>query len=448
MNATGASIFSDFGWHPGRLFGAIIVMVMVAGPAADLSVGPLAQSSGCIGTGEPDQDGDRAADWCDNCLTLPNPMQEDQDLDDEGDACDLDDGLILVDLPDPSQIAWQPETVFQTFNVYSGDLDVLRQSGVYTQTPGSNPLAGRACGVPGPPLAHAINPSTEKVSFHLVTGNTAIGESTLGFDSLGQERPNTDPCRPSTGLRVFILTDKPVYEPAQMARFTVVVGNGTNQTVTLHFATACQASFTVESPGGFVFYDLERNTGCPEVLTEYTLGPGESHAETFDWNQVDDAGFPMPIPADLVVRGRIPSYDFPLSGPPEPFALRYPDSPFRVSVETDHLDYVAGEPIPLRVLLTNVSGGPATLTFGSCEATFEVEYPYGSTVLHYNPICFPFVHNRTWQPGETVTYNFTWRQVDDSGQQVGFPLTYLIRGIIPSWQPVHEARAAIRILNP
>ena len=275
------------------------------------------------------------------------------------------------------------------------------------------------------------------------------GERTLGFDSLGQERPNTDPCRPSTGLQVQVLTDKPAYGPAEMARFTVVVGNGTNRTVTLHFSTGCQAFFSVESPGGFVFYDLETNTGCPEVLTEYTLGPGESHAETFTWNQVDDAGFPMPIPADLVVRGRIPSYDFPLSGPPEPFALRYPDSPFRVAVETDRQDYVAGEPIPLRVLLTNVSGAPATPSFStSCEAIFEVEYPFGETVFHYDPICFEGFHDRTLQPGQTVTYPFTWTQVDDSGQQVGYPLTYLIRGIILDNPSVHEARAGIRILGP
>lgn len=55
MNATGASILSAFGRPPGRLFGAIIVMVMVAGLAADLTVGPLAQSSACIGTGQPDE---------------------------------------------------------------------------------------------------------------------------------------------------------------------------------------------------------------------------------------------------------------------------------------------------------------------------------------------------------------------------------------------------------
>ncbi|HET6278519.1 MAG TPA: hypothetical protein VFG08_07030, partial [Candidatus Polarisedimenticolia bacterium] len=47
-------------------------------------------------------------------------------------------------------VAWQDETTFDWFNLYRGDLGVLVQSGVYTQDPGTVPLAGRSCGLTEP----------------------------------------------------------------------------------------------------------------------------------------------------------------------------------------------------------------------------------------------------------------------------------------------------------
>jgi len=41
------------------------------------------------------------------------------------------------------QMYWQNEQGFELWNLYRGDLDVLRSGGIYTQTPGSNPIAVR-----------------------------------------------------------------------------------------------------------------------------------------------------------------------------------------------------------------------------------------------------------------------------------------------------------------
>jgi hypothetical protein len=129
----------------------------------------------------------------DNCPGY-NPAQTDLDLDGEGDLCDLDDGLIHSVWSDPETLAWQPETGFDAWNVYFGDLAVLRQSGVYTQAPGSNPLAARACALGEVWLDDPALPPEGQVRFDLITGVAAGAEGSLGRNSDGVERSNANPC--------------------------------------------------------------------------------------------------------------------------------------------------------------------------------------------------------------------------------------------------------------
>ncbi len=97
-----------------------------------------------------DIDGDHVGDACDNCPLSYNTDQRDLDHDGEGDLCDLDDGVILILFADPNYIEWQEEAGFTAWNVNEGDLDVLKAAGLYTQVPGSNPLADRHCGEAAP----------------------------------------------------------------------------------------------------------------------------------------------------------------------------------------------------------------------------------------------------------------------------------------------------------
>ena len=110
-----------------------------------------------------------------------------------GDRCDLTDGLIYVLYPTASTVAWQEEVGFTTWNVYRGDLAVLRSGGSYTQAPGSNALAERTCGLPSTTLADA-DPGPGQTAFVLVTGVAAGFESDLGTTSSGTVRRNTLPC--------------------------------------------------------------------------------------------------------------------------------------------------------------------------------------------------------------------------------------------------------------
>jgi len=139
-----------------------------------------------------DTDADRVGDVCDNCIFDPNPAQADVDSDFEGDVCDLDDGLLLFTDMGPDYQVWQPEVVYGSFNLYRGDLVVLRSTGNYTQDLG-NVNADRFCGVTDYFYGDAFAPPSRQLFFYLVTGVSGV-EGSLGTNSAGVERPNDWPC--------------------------------------------------------------------------------------------------------------------------------------------------------------------------------------------------------------------------------------------------------------
>jgi hypothetical protein len=141
-----------------------------------------------------DTDGDSVGDVCDNCALDPNRDQGDINSDFVGDVCDLNDGLILLRLPDDLTVEWQQESGYETFNWYRGDLSVLRSSGLYTQDPNAVPLAGRECELVDPFTYDFSGPTPGKGVFFLVTGVHFGMEGSLGKNSSGIERVNANPC--------------------------------------------------------------------------------------------------------------------------------------------------------------------------------------------------------------------------------------------------------------
>src|SRR6185503_3844102 len=107
----------------------------------------------------------------------------------QGDLCDVNDGLIyLFNTGDKSYIEWDAEQGFTSWNVYEGDLGVLRSGGAYTQVPGSNPRAERHCGASDPWVEDFGVLAAGTAAFHLVTGVTSGVESGLGTNSAGGQR--------------------------------------------------------------------------------------------------------------------------------------------------------------------------------------------------------------------------------------------------------------------
>ena len=149
-----------------------------------------------------DSDADGVGNACDNCVLHVNPGQDDMDQDLEGDACDLDDGVVLFEGLTRREVFWQHEFGMSWFNVYRGDLDVLRATGVYTQVPvdvvtAEDQAAWRYCALFEPSTLDEFIPVPGQVAFYLVTGVESGVETTLGTNNAGIERPNTASCEAS-----------------------------------------------------------------------------------------------------------------------------------------------------------------------------------------------------------------------------------------------------------
>ena len=103
-------------------------------------------------------------------------------------------GVILVTLPAEATVSWQQEESFEAFNLYRGDLGVLRGTGAYTQDPAQVPLARRDCAIAGTQAADATAIPPGAALFYLVSGTQAGVEGDLGEDSAGNPRSNSHPC--------------------------------------------------------------------------------------------------------------------------------------------------------------------------------------------------------------------------------------------------------------
>jgi subtilisin family serine protease len=146
-----------------------------------------------------DPDGDGLAACVDNCPDHWNPGQSDRDQDAQGDACDLDDGVIEVWMETVSQVRWQQESGFDRYDVYRGDLGGLHDTDGDGAAEDYGPCFAE--NLAGPTFIDASSPPPGHAFIYLVTGRTAAGsEDGLGVASSGAPRPNVRDCADVFGL--------------------------------------------------------------------------------------------------------------------------------------------------------------------------------------------------------------------------------------------------------
>ena len=186
----------------------------------------------------------------------------------------------------------------------------------------------------------------------------------------------------------------------------------------------------------------DSGSGVRRVELRVNGGSWMIAAGTTTWNQATDL-----VPGPNTIEAR--SFDHAGNvSTTATLAVTYDAPIWEPVVLTDAASYAGGAPVTISFRLTNHSAFPVTLHFPStCEAFFSVEDSSGSVVYdkRFHVGCFTVLTQRTWQPGETVTYDFTWNQVDDSGQQVTLPANYLIRGFMDSAEEVPDGLATISI---
>jgi len=86
-----------------------------------------------------------------------------------------------------------------------------------------------------------------------------------------------------TGVQTSASVSRTSIEPGQETELTVTLANPTSEPVTLHFGSGCQVVAYVTDHAGTVIAPAGGGWVCVAVLTQLTLGPGETKTYTWGW---------------------------------------------------------------------------------------------------------------------------------------------------------------------
>jgi Intracellular proteinase inhibitor len=118
------------------------------------------------------------------------------------------------------------------------------------------------------------------------------------------------------------------------------------------------------------------------------------------------------------------------------------------SVTTDRDAYIAGEPVEIAFVVTNLGPGVVFIQFtSSCQAAYSILL--GDSLvydLRSHIVCYLALTSLTLSPGEARVFRFAWNQTSDAGLPVDGLRSYRIRGSLLPSEPVPGTTAETTIL--
>jgi len=222
-------------------------------------------------------------------------------------------------------------------------------------------------------------------------------------------------------LVVSVTTDQATYLPGESVNITVRVTNAGNGIAYVSFGSTCQVSYSILAVDGSVVYDHRTHVGCTQVLTNWTLRPGDTRIFTFAWDQTTDAGIPVATFRSYQILGALLSTK-PVPGPSAEttiFVMRGASGPnLAFTAQTDRAIYGAGETANVSVILTNIGLEPVVMHFANpCFAQFVTLDEMRLAVYNSSKWwgCVQVIADVVLAPGESRSHVFAWNMTTDGG---------------------------------
>lgn len=184
--------------------------------------------------------------------------------------------------------------------------------------------------------------------------------------------------------------------------------------------------FVVDTPEGQEVWRWTYEKLAQDVTELQTLAPKEELAFEAEWNLHDNQDNPI-LPGYYCIRG-ILNVEPPGKIETEKCLTIGPGLPLRLTLEVPQ-QAQAGQSVPLKLRIENISGKVLNLTVGYAPYDFIVTTPDGTEVWRWSyGKVFPLAATSlTLQPEEVKEYSETWDQLDNEGYPAS-PGTYIVRG--------------------
>ncbi len=237
-------------------------------------------------------------------------------------------------------------------------------------------------------------------------------------------------------LVVSVTADQATYLPGESVNIMVRVTNAGNGIAYVSFGSTCQVSYSILAVDGSAVYDHRAHVGCVQMLTNWTLRPGDTRIFTFSWDQTTDVGMPVATFRSYQILGALLSTSPapPPSGETTIFVSGGTSGPsLAFTARTDRATYVPGDSANVTVVLTNIGLETIAMHFGQpCYVQFLVLDEARHAVYNSSKWwgCVQLVTDEILAPGQSRSKTFAWNLTTDAGNPLAVGSQY---EVVPSF---------------